>query len=172
MMTKYKLSWKNRWKYFLVFPLMVLFFTCSLNNSDIAQDNNDEVFDIAEVMPEFPGGMMEFRKFIAQNLIYPPVAAEKGVEAKIWLQFVVSEDGSVQDPVIVRTDIEEEVDNEIVVVGYTREMVEASSQKDALLALEEEALRVTKSVPHFKPGMNEGKAVKVRYTFPIVFVLQ
>ena len=107
----------------------------------------EEVFYIVEDMPTFNGGepATEFRKYIAQNLQYPEIAAENGVSGRVIVQFAVNKTGQVVDAVVVRS-----VDP----------------------ALDKEAIRVVMSSPKWTPGKQRGKAVKVLFTFPINFVLQ
>lgn len=104
-----------------------------------------EVFFIVENMPEFPGGELALRKFIANAIKYPVIAQENGIQGKVYVNFVVDKDGSVTQAKIARG-------------------VDAS--------LDKEALRVVNTLPKWKPGMQRGKPVKVSYTVPISFVLQ
>lgn len=107
--------------------------------------STDEVFFIVEEMPEFPGGDLELRKFIAQSVKYPISAQEKKIQGKVFITFIVEKDGSIGDAKIVRS-----VDP----------------------ALDQEALRVVKSLPKWKPGKQKGATVRVSYTIPINFKLQ
>ena len=119
--------------------------------STFGEDEEDiqeeEVFYIVEDMPTFNGGdpATEFRKYIAQNLRYPEIAAENGISGRVIVQFAVNKTGSVVDAKIVRS-----IDP----------------------ALDKEAIRVVMSSPKWTPGKQRGKAVKVLFTFPINFVLQ
>ena len=114
---------------------------------DDEEIEEEEVFYIVEDMPTFNGGepATEFRKYIAQNLQYPEIAAENGVSGRVIVQFAVDKTGKVVDARIVRS-----VDS----------------------ALDKEAVRVVMSSPKWTPGKQRGKAVKVLFTFPINFVLQ
>lgn len=107
----------------------------------------EEVFYIVEDMPTFNGGdpAIEFRKYIAQNLRYPEIAAENGISGRVIVQFAVNKNGRVVDAVVV--------------AGVDP-------------ALDKEAIRVVMSSPSWAPGKQRGKAVKVLFTFPINFVLQ
>ena len=105
----------------------------------------DPVYQIADNMPEFPGGMAECLKFLGKNIKYPTISQENGVQGKVIVQFVVNKDGSIVDPVVVRS-----------VDPY----------------LDKEALRVIKTMPKWKPGKQRGKAVRVKYTVPVTFKLQ
>ena len=104
-----------------------------------------QIFQVVEEMPEFPGGMAECMKFLAKNIKYPTIAQENGVQGRVIVQFVVNKDGTIVDPVVVRS-----------VDPY----------------LDKEALRVIKAMPKWKPGKQRGKAVRVKYTVPVTFRLQ
>ncbi len=119
----------------------------SMMGNDEENIEEEEVFYIVEDMPTFNGGdpATEFRKYIAQNLRYPEIAAENGISGRVIIQFAVNKTGSVVDARIVRS-----VDP----------------------ALDKEAVRVVMSSPKWAPGKQRGKAVKVLFTFPINFVLQ
>jgi periplasmic protein TonB len=104
-----------------------------------------EVFVIVEEPPEFPGGEDALRKYVAENTKYPAVARENNIQGKVYVRFVVTYDGSVEQVSIVR-------------------------KVDPLL--EEEAMRVVRALPKFKPGKQRGRPVNVWYTLPIVFQLQ
>ena len=107
--------------------------------------NDNEVFVIVEDMPEFPGGELALRKWISTNIKYPVIAAENGIQGKVYVTFVVDKDGSVSNARIARG-------------------VDPS--------LDQEALRVVNSLPKWKPGKQRGKPVRVSYTVPINFQLQ
>lgn len=109
------------------------------------EEVEEEVFFIVEEMPEFPGGELALRKYVAENIRYPNAARENDIQGKVYVRFVVKKDGSVGDVTILR--------------GV-----------DPLL--DKEAIRVIKNLPKWKPGMQRGKAVKVYYTMPINFQLQ
>jgi len=119
----------------------------SVIGDDEEEIDEEEVFYIVEDMPTFNGGdpATEFRKYIAQNLRYPEIAAENGISGRVIVQFAVNRTGQVVDAVVVRS-----VDP----------------------ALDREAVRVVMSSPTWTPGRQRGKAVKVLFTFPINFVLQ
>ncbi|HPR31700.1 MAG TPA: M56 family metallopeptidase [Prolixibacteraceae bacterium] len=106
----------------------------------------DDVYVMVEDMPEFPGGPEALRKYLADNLKYPVIAAEKGIQGKVYVMFVVNEVGKIEDARVVR-GIDPSLDNE--------------------------ALRIinSSSMPAWKPGMQRGKAVKVSYTVPFNFQL-
>jgi protein TonB len=107
----------------------------------------EQTFYIVEDMPTFNGGdpAVEFRKYIAENMKYPQIAAENGISGRVIVQFVVNSKGMVTDAIVAAS-----VDP----------------------ALDKEALRVVMSSPPWTPGKQRGKPVKVFYTFPINFILQ
>jgi len=110
------------------------------------EEEEAEVFFIVEDMPSFQGkGQDGFRTYIAKNLKYPEIAAENGIQGRVFVQFVVTEKGEVTGAKVVRG-----VDP----------------------ALDKEAVRVVMSSPKWAPGKQRGKSVRVAFTFPIVFVLQ
>ena len=104
-----------------------------------------QIFQVVEEMPEFPGGMGECMKFLSKNIKYPTISQENGVQGRVIVQFVVNQDGSIVDPTVVRG-----------VDPY----------------LDKEALRVIKMMPKWKPGKQRGKAVRVKFTVPVMFRLQ
>lgn len=113
----------------------------------ITTKKEEEIFYKVDEMPTFNGGdpAQEFRKYIAKNLRYPQSAAENGISGRVIVQFSVSEAGQVVDARVVRS-----VDPD----------------------LDKEALRLVNSSSRWSPGKNEGKPVKVMFTFPVNFVLQ
>jgi protein TonB len=112
---------------------------------DEEEEKDEQVFVVVEDMPEFPGGELALRKWIANHIDYPVIAAENGIQGKVYVTFVVDKDGSVSNARIARG-------------------VDPS--------LDQEALRVVNSLPKWKPGMQRGKPVRVSYTVPINFQLQ
>lgn len=105
----------------------------------------EEIFVVVEDMPQFPGGELALRKYIATAIKYPTIAQENGIQGKVFVNFVVDRDGRVSNAKIARG-----VDP----------------------AIDKEALRVVMSLPKWKPGMQRGKPVRVSYTVPISFQLQ
>lgn len=108
-------------------------------------DVEADFFMIVEEMPSFPGGESALMEFMGKNIKYPTVSQETGVQGKVIVQFVVDKDGSIINPVVVRS-----------VDPY----------------LDKEALRVIKAMPKWNPGMQRGKAVRVKYTVPVTFKLK
>ena len=105
---------------------------------------DDDVYEVVEKMPAFPGGIAELMKYLSSNIKYPVEAHKAGIQGRVVVSFVVNKDGTVKDAKIVRS-----VDKSI----------------DA------EALRVISAMPKWQPGYQDGKAVSVRYTVPVTFRL-
>ena len=105
----------------------------------------EDIFQVVEEMPEFPGGMGEAMKFIGKNIKYPVVAQQAKIEGRVIVQFVVERDGSVSSVEIMR--------------GVSPD-------------LDAEAIRVVSMMPKWNPGKQRGRAVAVKYTMPIIFRLQ
>jgi len=104
-----------------------------------------EIFTIVEEMPEFPGGMTKLADYLAKNIKYPQMARESGIQGRVFVNFVVEPDGSVSNVTVMRS------------LGG---------------GCDEEAMRVVKSMPKWKPGKQRGKAVRVSYILPVNFKLQ
>ena len=112
---------------------------------EVQEKEEQQVFVVVEEMPEFPGGELALRTYIAKAIVYPTVAQENGIQGKVFVTFVVNKDGSVSNAKIARG-------------------VDAS--------LDAEALRVVSTLPKWKPGKQRGVPVRVSYTVPISFKLQ
>ena len=107
-------------------------------------EQNPEYFDVVEQMPEFPGGAQALFGFVAKNIRYPKVAEDAGIQGRVIVTFVVMKDGSIGEVNVAK--------------GVSPE-------------LDEEAVRCVKSMPKWKPGMQKGQAVNVKYTMPLSFRL-
>ena len=110
------------------------------------EEPEDVVFVVVEKMPEFPGGAQAMHKFLAENVKYPVIAQENGIQGRVVCQFTVNKDGSLVDIEVVRSGGDQ--------------------------SLDKEAVRVIKSMPKWKPGTQRGRAVRVKYTIPVDFKLQ
>ena len=113
--------------------------------ADGLQGKNSTVYDMVEQAPAFPGGPQAMMQFIKDNLKYPQIAKENGIQGRVILQFVVDETGQVTDPKVLHS-------------------IDPS--------LDTEAIRLVLSMPRWIPGMQDGKAVAVRYTIPVIFKLE
>ena len=112
----------------------------------VEEEEEEVVFVVVESMPEFPGGQQALFKYLSENVKYPVIAQENGIQGRVICQFVVNKDGSIVDVEVVRSGGDP--------------------------SLDKEAIRVIKSMPKWKPGKQRGKAVRVKYTVPVNFKLQ
>ena len=111
---------------------------------DIATSEEDTVYQIVDEMPKFPGGEQAMFKFISENVKYPQEAKDKNISGRVFVNFVVEKDGSVDEVKVLRS------------IGG---------------GCDEEAVRVVKSMPKWTPGKQKGKPVRVSYIIPFVFKL-
>ena len=134
----------------LIFALLLVI-TCkaqvtNTSSCDTIKKQNEEVIHkVVEKMPEFPGGMNALNQFIKENLRYPEEAVKKKIQGTVVVQFAVMKDGSV-DKVSVYVKAHPELDDE--------------------------AVRVIKLLPKWKPGKINGKEVNSYYIIPVVFTLE
>ena len=121
--------------------------TTIINEDNVAPVEPEEqtIFEVVENMPDFPGGQAALMQYLAKNIKYPTIAQENGTQGRVIVQFVVNKDGSIVDAKVVRS-----------VDPY----------------LDKEALRVINTMPKWKPGMQRGKPVRVKFTVPVMFRLQ
>ena len=110
-----------------------------------SNDPNNPVFEVVEIMPEFPdGGMSGLMQFLSKNIQYPINAQKNHTQGRVTVQFVVNKDGSISEPKIIR-GVDPDLDGE--------------------------AIRVISLMPKWKPGMQKGQPVRVKYTVPVMFRL-
>lgn len=112
----------------------------------VEEEEEEVVFVVVETMPEFPGGQQALFKYLSENVKYPVIAQENGIQGRVICQFVVNKDGAIVDVEVVRSGGDP--------------------------SLDKEAIRVIKSMPKWHPGKQRGKAVRVKYTVPVNFRLQ
>ena len=103
-----------------------------------------DVFDVVEEMPQYPGGPQALFKFLGENVHYPEEAERAGIQGRVIATFIVEKDGSISQPTVVKS-------------------------VDPLL--DAEAIRVISAMPNWKPGKQNGKVVRVKYTVPLSFNL-
>lgn len=103
-------------------------------------ENEEQVYDVVGVSPQYPGGPSEMAKFIQENFEYPEEAKENGEQGTVWVEFIVYKDGLLRDVKIVK--------------GVSE-------------SLDDECVRVVSAMPIWSPGEHAGKPVNVRYTIPI-----
>lgn len=104
-----------------------------------------QIFMVVEAMPEFPGGEAALHKYLGENIKYPQMAKESGIQGRVFVTFVVERDGSVTDVKVLRG------------IGG---------------GCDEEAIRVVKGMPRWSPGKQRGKPVRVQFNLPVKFTLQ
>ena len=173
MMTTSKSGPLAGFKYLLTIPVLTLTFSLLALNFNIygQKDNKDNVYDNPDVMPTYNGGSMnEVRKDIQENLVYPESAIKNNISAKIFVQFVIDENGKVEDVKVIRVDIMKNATGKVLVNDYSP-LKNPQINAKAVADLENEAIRVIKSLKGFTPAKKDGKNVKLKSVFPIVFVL-
>lgn len=124
--------------------VLLLFYCLLIANINIFAQQ-EGIYVVVEQMPEFPGGVLKMNEYLSNSIVYPEYAVDNNIEGKVVLEFVVDIDGTITD-IQIKRGVHESLDNE--------------------------ALRVVKSMPKWIPGKNYGKSVKVKYTLPINFNLE
>lgn len=102
------------------------------------------VLKTVEQLPEFPGGIVQFMKWLTRNLRYPSMAQSQRIQGKVVISFIINKDGSIASPTIVQS-------------------------ADPLL--DREAMRVIRMMPHWKPGLQDGKPCRTMFAIPVNFQL-
>lgn len=131
-------------KLFGLFLVLLVCLPSFAQQKPVEKVDSDGVYLMPDQLPEFPGGIQAMMKFLSTNIKYPVEAQKKGISGRVIVQFVIMEDGTLDQAKVIR---------------------------GVAPLLDEEALRVVKSMPKWKPGMDRGEAVKVRFTAPIMFNL-
>ena len=133
-------------KKLIMMSLMAIFgLTAVSAQKTVVAQKNQQVFDVVEQMPEYPGGIQALFEYLQQNVKYPEDAEKQKIEGRVIATFVVETDGSINN------------------VGVA---------KPAFPSRDAEAVRVLSAMPKWKPGMQSGKVVRVKYTVPINFSLK
>ena len=114
----------------------------SANAQEGQNSGQEAVYSIVETMPEFPGGMEVLYMFIGETLQYPDEANAKGASGTVFVSFVIDKSGAVRDATVVKS-----VDP----------------------ALDQAALDMVNKMPDWKPGVQDGKTVNVKYNLPVKF---
>jgi hypothetical protein len=173
MMTHSKSGSSIKVKYLLSMPiLLVTVMLLAVNFNSFGQ--KEKIYTEVDEQAKYKNGMEDAFKFIQQNITYPKLARDKNLEAKIYVQFVVNEQGKVTDVQIARSDISHISGNKepvVVVKGY-KSHNKTDPNSDAVAALEDEAVRVIKLLEGFIPAKKDGKNVNSQLTIPIVFALE
>ena len=135
---------KTRKNVSLKLALMMHVLLFSYMTSTAQTKKNDMVFDVVEVMPQFPGGQIAMLQYLMKNIKYPEQAVKEGIQGRVTVRFIVEKDGSISDvkPVL-----------------------------SVYPLLNKEAVRVVKSMPKWSPGKHNGKPVRVRFNLPVMFKL-
>lgn len=135
---------KTRKNVSLKVALMMLVLLFSFMTSTAQTKKNDMVFDVVEVMPQFPGGQIAMLQYLMKNMKYPEQAMKEGIQGRVAVSFIVEKDGSISDvkPVLSVHPL-----------------------------LNKEAVRVVESMPKWSPGKHNGKPVRVRFNLPVMFKL-
>jgi periplasmic protein TonB len=117
-------------------------------NTGPGEPTAPEIFAVVEEMPEPPGGFNAFNKFVASHIVYPQMEKEAGISGKVYIKFVVEQDGSLSD-------------------------VQVLKGVSGCAACDREAVRVVKSFPEkWKPGRQNGHTARVYFTLPVAFKVQ
>ena len=135
---------KTRKNVSLKVPLMMLVLLFSFMTSTAQTKKNNMVYDVVEVMPQYPGGQIAMLKYIMENIKYPKQIMEEGIQGRVTVSFIVEKDGRVSNVRLLRS---------------------------VQPLLDKEAVRVVKSMPKWTPGKQNGKPVRVRFNLPVMFKL-
>ena len=117
----------------------------------VEANDEDEIFQVVEQNPEFPGGMDALTKYLSKNLKYPNDALDQGAMGRIFVTFVVNKDGSVVDAKVMNNTMR--------------------GGGKLPPSCEKEAIRVVEKMPKWTPGRQRGKTVRVQYNLPIQYVI-
>ena len=130
----------------IILSLMAVFGLTTVSaQKTVVAEKNQQAFDVVEQMPEFPGGIKALLDYLCQNVKYPADAEKQKIEGRVIANFVVETDGSISNVEVFRP---------------------------VFPSLDAEAVRVLSAMPKWKPGMQSGKVVRVKYTVPISFNLK
>ena len=133
-------------KKLIIMSLMAVFGLTTVSaQKNVVAEKNQQAFDVVEQMPEFPGGIKALLDYLCQNVKYPADAEKQKIEGRVIANFVVETDGSISNVEVFRP---------------------------VFPSLDAEAVRVLSAMPKWKPGMQSGKVVRVKYTVPISFNLK
>lgn len=136
--------------FFVIIVLSILSSGCGKKqysakvNHEVTSKQKEEVLVVADVMPEFPGGVNNLMQWLSENINYPAGAIQQGIEGTVHVRFIVDGTGKVKSPEIIRP---------------------------SNLLLDNETLRVMSLMPNWIPGERAGKKVSVYYILPVRFKL-
>ena len=137
--------------------------------------HDDPIFEVVEEPAQYPGGQAALMQYLAQNIRYPKIAAENGVQGRVLVQFVVEKDGSLSNFAVVKKSgdtITKNAQSGITVNALGSATEESKVPQEAFDALNAEAVRVLREIPKWIPAKQRGQEVRMRYTLPITFRLQ
>ena len=137
--------------------------------------HDDPIFEVVEEPAQYPGGQAALMQYLAQNIRYPKIAAENGVQGRVLVQFVVEKDGSLSNFAVVKKSgdtITKNAQSGITVNALGSATEESKVPQEAFDALNAEAVRVLREMPKWIPAKQRGQEVRMRYTLPITFRLQ
>lgn len=132
--------------------------------------HDDPIFDIVEEPAQYPGGQAALMQYLAQNIRYPKISAENGVQGRILVQFVIEKDGSLSNFKVVKDA--KPVSDGITVNAQGTAAEGNNILQEAYGALNIEALRVLRGMPNWTPAKQRGQVVRLKYTLPVTFRLQ
>lgn len=132
--------------------------------------HDDPIFEVVEEPAQYPGGQGALMQYLAQNIRYPKISAENGVQGRVVVQFVIEKDGSLSNFKIVKDA--KPVSDGITVNAQGTTAEGNDIPKEAYGALNIEALRVLRGMPNWTPAKQRGQVVRMRYTLPVTFRLQ
>ena len=133
-------------KKLIMMSLMAMLGLTTVNaQKTVVAEKNQQVFDVVEQMPEYPGGIQALFEYLSQNVKYPSDAENQKVEGRVIATFIVETDGTINNVEVV---------------------------KPVFPSLDAEAIRVLSGMPKWTPGKQSGKEVRVKYTVPINFNLK
>lgn len=129
----------------IVLMLVVAFIGLTTVHAQKVQKSSEQVYNVVEQMPEYPGGMSAMSAFLGQNIRYPDNAKKKKIEGQVIVTFIIDKNGRITEPKVLRK---------------------------VFPSLDTEALRVVSLMPKWAPGRIGGRPVNVKYTLPIAFRLK
>ena len=132
-------------KRFLLLLSAIFLTNIAFCQNEVKVSDDDAIFFVVEVQPEFPGGLDSMYAYIVKNLKYPEAAKEKGIEGRVFVSFIIEKDGSISNILIKRA------------IGG---------------GCDEAAKEVVEKMPKWKPGTQRGKPVRVQFNLPIKFELE
>ena len=138
-------------------------------------NNDDPIFEVTEEPAQYPGGQAALMQYVAQNIRYPKIATENGVQGRVLVQFVIEKDGSLSNFAVVKKSgdiITKNAQSGITVNAQGSATEENKVPQEAFDALNAEAVRVLRGMPNWTPAKQRGQTVRMKYTLPVTFRLE